>query len=166
MMELLDNFDDIDGPGNNAYLWWDASTEQFTIVPWDLNLCCSVSSELAARDNREGSTPTRCPTACSHPPGWSSPTASTRTTCRTPASSPRVSTPASCPRVADHQGAAARPDRGAFGGGNVLVERFLENADFEQLYQERLDYFRSDLFDSGAADELLDARVATLRERT
>ena len=42
------------------------------------------------------------------------------------------------------------------------MERFLENADFEQLYQERLDYFRSDLFDSGAADELLDARVATL----
>ncbi len=38
MMDLLDNFDDIDGPGNNAYLWWDADSGRFTVVPWDLNL--------------------------------------------------------------------------------------------------------------------------------
>lgn len=38
MMELIDNTDDIDGPGNNAYLWWDAATRRFTIVPWDMNL--------------------------------------------------------------------------------------------------------------------------------
>ncbi len=38
MMDLVDNFDDIDGPGNNSYLWWDAETGQFTVVPWDLNL--------------------------------------------------------------------------------------------------------------------------------
>ncbi|MFN8519571.1 MAG: CotH kinase family protein [Chloroflexota bacterium] len=38
MMDLLDNFDDIDGPGNNAYLYWDATTATFTIVPWDMNL--------------------------------------------------------------------------------------------------------------------------------
>lgn len=24
MMDLIGNSDDIDGPGNNAYLWWDA----------------------------------------------------------------------------------------------------------------------------------------------
>ena len=38
MMDLLENFDDIDGPGNNAYLRWDAATGTFTIVPWDMNL--------------------------------------------------------------------------------------------------------------------------------
>lgn len=37
MMELIDNFDDIDGSGNNTYLWYDAATRQFTIVPWDMN---------------------------------------------------------------------------------------------------------------------------------
>ncbi|MEZ5226627.1 MAG: CotH kinase family protein [Acidimicrobiales bacterium] len=26
MMELVQNFDDIDGPNNNSYLWWDASS--------------------------------------------------------------------------------------------------------------------------------------------
>src|SRR5690606_22203271 len=38
MQDLLDNFDDINGPGNNAYLYWDTETEQFTVVPWDYNL--------------------------------------------------------------------------------------------------------------------------------
>ena len=70
--------------------------------------------------------------------------------------------PSQLPQGGGPPGGGGQAGPGAFGGGNVLVERFLENADFEQLYQERLDYFRSDLFDSGAADELLDARVATL----
>ncbi|MEZ4596722.1 MAG: CotH kinase family protein [Chloroflexota bacterium] len=43
MMELLDNFDDIDGPGNNAYLYWDATSGTFTIVPWDMNLAFGAS---------------------------------------------------------------------------------------------------------------------------
>ena len=33
MQDLVDNFDDIDGPGNNSYLSYDAATGQFTIVP-------------------------------------------------------------------------------------------------------------------------------------
>lgn len=38
MQELLDNFDDIDGPGSNSYLYYDPASGQFTIVPWDYNL--------------------------------------------------------------------------------------------------------------------------------
>ncbi|MBL0746709.1 CotH kinase family protein [Nocardioides baculatus] len=36
--EVVDNFDDIDGPGNNAYLRWDAESGGFTVVAWDHNL--------------------------------------------------------------------------------------------------------------------------------
>ena len=36
--DLIGNWDDIDGPGNNAYLRWDAEAEQFTVVAWDHNL--------------------------------------------------------------------------------------------------------------------------------
>jgi spore coat protein CotH len=36
--EVVDNFDDIDGPGNNSYLRWDAETGGFTVVAWDHNL--------------------------------------------------------------------------------------------------------------------------------
>jgi spore coat protein CotH len=38
MQELLDNFDDIDGPGNNSYLHYDVASGRFTVVPWDYNL--------------------------------------------------------------------------------------------------------------------------------
>lgn len=38
MQELLANFDDIDGPGNNSYLYYDVPNGQFTVVPWDYNL--------------------------------------------------------------------------------------------------------------------------------
>ena len=38
LMDLLANFDDIDGPGNNAYLRFDLDTERFRILTWDLNL--------------------------------------------------------------------------------------------------------------------------------
>ena len=43
MQELLDNFDDIDGPGNNAYLHYDAETGVMTVVPWDYNLAFGQS---------------------------------------------------------------------------------------------------------------------------
>ena len=36
--EVVDNFDDIDGPGNNSYLRYDAETGGFTVVAWDHNL--------------------------------------------------------------------------------------------------------------------------------
>lgn len=38
MQEIVDNFDDIDGPGNNSYLYYDSETGRFTVVPWDYNL--------------------------------------------------------------------------------------------------------------------------------
>jgi spore coat protein CotH len=38
IQELVDNFDDISGPGNNSYLRYDSETGLFTVVPWDQNL--------------------------------------------------------------------------------------------------------------------------------
>ena len=38
MMDLIQNGDAIDGPGNNSYLHYDATTGIFTVVPWDMNL--------------------------------------------------------------------------------------------------------------------------------
>ncbi len=37
MQEIVNNLDDIDGPGNNSYLHWDSKTGIFTVVPWDYN---------------------------------------------------------------------------------------------------------------------------------
>lgn len=38
METLLDNYDDVDGPGNNSFLYFDTETHRMTIVPWDHNL--------------------------------------------------------------------------------------------------------------------------------
>jgi spore coat protein CotH len=38
LQELVNNFDDMSGPGKNYYLWYDLETEKFTVVSWDLNL--------------------------------------------------------------------------------------------------------------------------------
>jgi spore coat protein CotH len=42
MQDLLENFDDIDGPGNNSYLFYDTETGQMTVVPWDHNLAFGI----------------------------------------------------------------------------------------------------------------------------
>lgn len=42
--ELVNNFDDIDGPGNNSYLFYDSSPKKFTVVAWDHNLAFGVSN--------------------------------------------------------------------------------------------------------------------------
>ncbi len=42
--DLIDNFDDISGPGNNSYLLWDSATQKFTIVAWDHNLAFGVQN--------------------------------------------------------------------------------------------------------------------------
>jgi spore coat protein CotH len=38
---LLLDFDDMSGPGQNSYLWYDLDTERFTIISWDVNLSLS-----------------------------------------------------------------------------------------------------------------------------
>lgn len=38
---LLANGDDMGGPGQNYYLWYDLSTEKISVVSWDLNLAMS-----------------------------------------------------------------------------------------------------------------------------
>lgn len=44
MQDLVANLDDIDGPGNNSYLYYDTVAKKFTIVPWDYNLAFGVSA--------------------------------------------------------------------------------------------------------------------------
>ncbi|MCO5177514.1 MAG: CotH kinase family protein [Thermomicrobiales bacterium] len=38
LQDLLNNFDDMSGPGQNYYLWYDLDTGKFSVLTWDLNL--------------------------------------------------------------------------------------------------------------------------------
>ena len=52
--DLVDNFDDIDGPGNNSYLRYDTGSGGFTVVAWDHNLAFGQSP---GGDGRPGALP-------------------------------------------------------------------------------------------------------------
>lgn len=156
MMELVGNFDDIDGPGNNSYLWWDAEAEQFTVVPWDLNLAFGVSfgggrepggggpgGPSGNFEPPEGFEP---PSGDFEPPDGFEP----------PAGDFEGGPPGGGP------GAVGRGPGGGFGRSNPLVERFHATEEFEALYQERLSELREELVDSGRAQELLTARTDVL----
>jgi spore coat protein CotH len=139
MMDLVDNVDDIDGPGNNAYLHWDAASGVFTIVPWDMNLAFGgLGGGRGFGPGGDGGTqPTR-----------TDPTAS----------------------GAPDTGTGERPTRpdGAPGGGgrfdrtNPLVERFHAVPEFEAAYQAKLTELRTQLYESGLAQELLDTWAGVL----
>lgn len=46
MQELIANSDDIDGPGNNSYLYYDPDSGRFTVVAWDHNLAFGAMSAM------------------------------------------------------------------------------------------------------------------------
>lgn len=47
---LLVNADDMGGPGQNYYLWYDLDTEKFTVVSWDLNLAMQSNATIGPHD--------------------------------------------------------------------------------------------------------------------
>ena len=152
MMDLLENFDDIDGPGNNSYLWWDAASDQFTVVPWDMNLAFGIGmggGGFPGGGGRGGGFP-----AGGFPPAASSGDLPSDL----PGDLPGDFAGGRPPNGADRPGGGSFPG----GGSNPLVERFRENAEFEAIYQERLAELEAELFDGGTAAELLDQLVATL----
>jgi spore coat protein CotH len=44
--DLLENFDDMSGPGKNFLLWYDLTDEKFTVISWDMNLALGTGNFL------------------------------------------------------------------------------------------------------------------------
>ena len=160
---LLLDFDDMTGPGQNYYLLYDIVEQRFTVVSWDLNL--SWSGDPARGPFETGSLavgggPVRPQGGAEPRAGWcrrqgeSGPTASPV---------PETQTPA---EAMNPPGGMARPpaDQGGPGvmGGNLLAERFLEVDEFRALYEEAYRALYRQLFADGTALEVLDRWAATL----
>jgi spore coat protein CotH len=167
MMDLVGNFDDIDGPGNNAYVWYDAETEQFTIVPWDMNLAFGGmglgpgggDGSQAFLGGREPPTGMSLPEGVDPeqlPEGFEPPDGFDPGQLPGGAEVPESFDPSQIP-------GGVGGARGGFGRSNVLVQRFHDNPEFEALYQQALTDLRASLYGSGLADEILAARVETLQ---
>ena len=152
MMDLVGNWDDIDGAGNNAYVWYDVAAEQFTIVPWDLNLAFGGGGMggMPGGPGGEGGQfpedfdPSQLPEDMQPPEGFD---------------------PSQLPEDVQPPDGGGGGGGGGFGGrSNPLVERFHANEDFEALYQEKLTELREELYGGEVADEVLAFWVDTLTE--
>jgi spore coat protein CotH len=144
LMDLLANFDDIDGPGNNAYLRFDLDTERFRILTWDLNFALQGGGG-------------RGPGPGERPEG--EPGGSDR--------GPVVD------RVGDvaQQGPADQAGRAGPGGalgpggsglGNPLVTRFRAVAAFADLIEQASTDLAADIYVSGTYARILEERAEVL----
>ncbi|CUR58559.1 putative Spore coat assembly protein [metagenome] len=148
--EVVDNFDDIDGPGNNAFLRYDATTGGFTVVAWDHNLAFGGSPGGAGGggfpgggDRPEGM-PTDLPTDL--------------------ASGMPTDLPSGMPSGMPE---GERPEGGPGMGGrsNVLVERFTAVEEWADLVTQAKADLVEELYDSGYAEQVLDRWTTVLTEQ-
>ena len=151
MQDLIDNFDDINGPGNNSYLSHDSETGIFTEVAWDHNLAFGIrNNDGLGPGGGPGGGPAGGPGVTSirgsdgeQPPGAG---------LQPPAGGP---TEAQLPEAGLPAG---RPGEQA----NVLVDRFLANPEFSALYDAALVELDASLYENGIAAEVLATWVSVL----
>lgn len=132
IQDLLDNFDDIEGPGNNSYLYWDAENGQFTVVPWDYNL---------AFGQRPGGAPGGDAPAGGAPGGGAPPMPD--------GAQPRG-------------GGGGGPAGGGPSRGNTLASRFRAITAYADLIETKSKQLQEQLIESGDATATLDAWVSTI----
>ncbi|MFD6175659.1 MULTISPECIES: CotH kinase family protein [unclassified Isoptericola] len=158
VQDLVANSDDIDGPGNNAYLHYDPDSGLFEVVAWDQNLSYGgLGGGMGGQGGGgQGSArPSGAPDGMQPPDG---------------ADLPDGFQP---PDGADLPDGATPPDgaQGGPGGGggfggkdNPLVTRFLENDDFKAAYDSAVEDLTASVYESGDAQDYLDSLVSTLSD--
>ncbi len=169
MMELVDNFDDIDGPGNNAYLWWDEASDRFTVVPWDLNLAFGgLAGGPGGGGGGGGGFGGRPEAGGELPEGIEPPTDGELPEGFQPGGGGEFPegfeppTDGELPEGFQPGGGGG----GGFGGGsNPLVDRFLAVDEFSALYETALAELDAELFDSGLAADILAERSSVLADQ-
>lgn len=146
--ELLGNMDDIDGPGNNSYLRYDSGTGRMTVVTWDLNLAFGGMSGMGGSQPPEG-----FPEGVEPPEGMEPPDGLPGGT-EPPAG-------AQLPADGTERNGAGMPGS----ANNPLTTRFHADAELEATYEQALTDLRTELYESGRAQEILDAWTALLTEQ-
>ena len=172
LQDLIGNTDDIDGPGNNSYLRYDATTGRFTVVTWDLNLAFGGLGGGGMMRGLDGAPPTEggedgmvrpAPGDGEGMPDWGG---------EAPGDLPEGFTPM-VPGADGELPDGVIPDgvlpdgvqRMGIGGGNILSERFLEVEAFADAYAQAQADLQATLYDSGAAQEVLDRWTALLEDQ-
>ena len=177
MQDIVGNFDDIDGPGNNSFLRYDSETGAFTVVSWDLNLAFGQMNGMGGGQPGggmpEGFTP---PDGAELPEDFTTPDGGELPEGFTPPDGAELPEGFAPPDGAElpegmtpPDGAAggARPEGGmggGMGGDNVLVTRFLADEDFAALVDQATADLTSSLVTDGTAQEILDRWTTLLTD--
>jgi spore coat protein CotH len=133
MEDLLQNFDDISGPGNNSFLAYDPATRRMTVVAWDHNLALSnMRGPGGGQGGGQGG-----------PPGGFDPT-----------QAPDGTLPDGATLPAGGQGPGGGP--GGFAKANTLVDRLADLDEYTSRYDAAMAELRAQLIDSGTAQQVLD----------
>ncbi|MGW5386370.1 CotH kinase family protein [Nocardia sp. NPDC003963] len=154
---LIANGDDMGGPGQNYYLWYDLGTEKITVVSWDLNLAMRGAATGGPHDSVSMGFP-----------GGGMPRPAGTEGAPAAAGSPRGSgetDPAEDAGGRDSRGGAPA-GRGPGGGGpmrdNPLKTRFLESDAFTALYEAAYWELFDEMYAGGRASELLEELAAVI----
>lgn len=161
---LLSNSDGMSGPGNNYYLWYDTSAEQFTVLSWDLNL--SFSAMGGGGGPGRGGTPTdgEAPAQGEAPAEGEAPAQG-----EAPPSDGGMPDGQGMPQGPGGEGMPEMPEDGempegmgglSVGGSGVLEERLREDEDFVALYEQSYADLYEQLVASGDALSILEELTA------
>lgn len=131
---LLVNTDDMTGPGQNYYLWYDLADTKFTVVSWDLNLAMLSGTSAGPHD------PVSMGGAMGGPGGMARPG--------------DIDT--------DGGPGGSGPVGGGAMGGNQLAERFLASGAFTEIYEEQYWQLCDEIYASGLANRVLDGLASTV----
>ncbi|MBO9569881.1 MAG: CotH kinase family protein [Cellulomonas iranensis] len=166
--DVVQNWDDVDGPGNNSYLRWDETTGLFTVVAWDQNLSFSGGTGAGTPGGGFGG-PGAGGGERPTPPQGELPDLADG---ELPQGPPQGDAAQDGERPARPGGggaagdAAGMPGGGGPGGaGNALVTRFLATDAFAAAYDDALADLTASAVTSGAAQDHLDALVALLTDQ-
>jgi spore coat protein CotH len=144
LQTLLSNSDAMDGPGNNYYLWYNADTERFTVLSWDLNLSSSMSFGGAGQ-GQPGQNPT---------PG------NQQRGNRQQGTAPQAGNAQPPNGFPGAGGKAGQGGKLSSRGSGALKTRFMANTKFAKLYQQAYTELYQELYASGKAETDLTKIVA------
>ena len=157
--DVIDNFDDITGPGNNSFLWWAEQANQMTVVAWDHN--CAFGLKPGAGQQGQGG---------GQPPGGGQgqpPSGGQQPGGGQPPGDGGASSNGQAPTGQPPGGAGGQQPGG--GGSqtkaNALVDRFNSLMDGETKVSAERDRLKQELYTSGVAQTILDARAKVLTDQ-
>jgi spore coat protein CotH len=142
--DLVQNSDDIDGPGNNSYLRYTTASKIMTVVSWDLNLAFGGMGGGGGMPGGGGGQPGG---------GQNQNEGQNQNQGQTP--------PSGMPTDGGRQGGGG----GRGGRSNILVTRFQADETYAAKLTKAQADLKASLFTSGTAKTILDRRAAVLTEQ-